>query len=120
MNLQCNDLVVVSIGGHECRARITELPGEDDPPGVWVIGLDEDGDLLGSVHVPPDGLVRRVALTDGRGVEPLAIASAAATWIATVLPDHMALREIRYMLAGKLHKYLTDAWMGGCDGLEAE
>ncbi len=34
------------------------------------------------------------------------------------MPADKAVDAITYMLAGKLHKYMAEAWLGGANGLD--
>lgn len=127
MNTSLNqgDLCIVRFKGAEYRARLaTVIVGADEADDSFYFELrDADGDFLDAdlTEIQP---VRVVTLKSMRqlidaGADWMDIAACAAGWLEDSQSTEDALDSILYMLRGKLHKYLAEAWLGGAGGLEA-
>lgn len=140
--LRENDLLVVRIEHRfpsyvgrrdyteECRARVTRVvladfdssdPEECDSYEVEIYSVESG--LVQFEKLTPGMFVRSATLLDMRDLPAntdwLHVAACAASYLTEAQGASDANDAILYMLRGKLHKYLPEAWLGGCDGLEA-
>lgn len=128
-DLSDGDLLIV---GHVVGCKVVKCRAIVDE---YYVGIENEGQDRAYLTVTtPSGtepevdandceLVRKVSLRNfkdlPRDTDWMQLASCAADWMRDRLSDDDALDGICYMLGGKLHKYLPEAWLGGFDGLEA-
>lgn len=83
---------------------------------------DNDGDVveadLKQVMVRSKVTLKNMRQLIDAGADWMDIAACAAGWLEDSQSTEDALDSILYMLRGKLHKYLAEAWLGGAGGLE--
>lgn len=105
--------------GNERRGLVdsTYWRDEEDCPERYKGKIDV-GTLDGQVEVREADYIRNAKLAN------VAVCKApydelvlcAAHWLA----EHGDMTDVLYMLGNKIHKYLDEAWLGGCDDMEVD
>lgn len=106
-DLMCGDLIIFRREGEERRGVVTRA----NRPGANIAANTIDGEL----DVREADYVRKVELEGFKETKCnlFEMASAAADYMRAMMTESEALREVCYMLGGKLHKYMPEAWLGG-------
>lgn len=118
-DLKEHDLIIIHVNGNEVRAIVTDTHWRDetDPKYAKYAGKISANTIDGEIDVREADFVRQVELESYAATKCnlFEIASCAADYMRRSQTTAEALDSICYMLAGKLHKYMPEAWLGGAD-----